>query len=61
MQQNAGDAMKYLEESSKRVPEWFEDNQMMMNLDKYYLLLRGIDIKSTMLYIFSIKSSSKEN
>ena len=61
MQQNAGDAMKYLEESSKRVPEWFEDNQMMMNLDKCYLLLRGIDIKSTMLYIFSIKSSSKEN
>ena len=61
MQQNAGDAMKYLEESSKRVPEWFEDNQMMMNLDKYYLLLHGIDIKSTMVYIFSIKSSSNEN
>ena len=61
MQQNAGDAMKYLEESSKRVPEWFEDNQIMMNLDKCYLLLHGIDIKSTMVYIFSIKSSSNEN
>ena len=61
MQQNAGDAMKYLEEGSKRVPEWFEDNQMMMNLDKCYLLLHGIDIKSTMVYIFSIKSSSNEN
>ena len=61
MQQNAGDAMKYLEESSKCVPEWFEDNQMMMNLDKCYLLLHGIDIKSTMVYIFSIKSSSNEN
>ena len=61
MQQNAGDAMKYLEESSKRVPEWFEDNQMIMNLDKCYLLLHGIDIKSTMVYIFSIKSSSNEN
>ena len=61
MQQNAGDAMKYLEESSKRVPEWFEDNQMMMNLDKCYLLLHGIDIKSTMVYIFSIKSFSNEN
>ena len=61
MQQNAGDAMKYLADSSKRVPEWFEDNQMMMNLDKCYLLLHGIDIKSTMVYIFSIKSSSNEN
>ena len=61
MQQNASDVMKYLEESSKRLSEWFEDNQMMRNLDKSHLLLRGTDIKSTMVYIFSIKSSSKEN
>ena len=61
MEQNAGDAMKYLKQSLKLLPEWFQDNQMMMNLDKCCLLLHGIYIKSTIVDIYSIKSSSNEN
>ena len=52
MQQNAGDAMKYLKQSLKLLPEWFQDNQIMINLDKCRLLLRDIYIKSTIVDIY---------
>ena len=36
MQQNISDAVKYLEENSKLLPEWFQPNHMMINFDTWH-------------------------
>lgn len=62
MQQNISDAVRYLEENSKLLPEWFQPNHMMINLGKCHFLLRGIDMKSIIVgNYFSIKSPNNEN